>query len=766
VRGLSGVLVTSRAALGARSRETVAVMAAPFRQFKSNRERQLEVLVRELHALTSNLLAQAETEHALNLGLVDTAQLLADALRESQTISDEDAAAIDLIPTMRATAEMPRGASPAAPRSVFEGEDLMATIARLVTVIEAQQVGIDKAVANLEVMGKHAEQTAGTVSTLGKAIAGAFTLGAIAGVAKEIMGFASEMTDMSARTGIGIERLQALTLVAGQSGVTVEEMASAVGQLSKRLIEGDTGAVNALQRLGLHAQALINMDPDLAFIQIAEAVAGIPNPMERSALAMELFGRSGSKFVPLMTTELGNLVDEAQRSGAIIGEDLVKKIDAFDDSLSLAWAHTRGFVVDVVAFASEMSGLSRAFSDVSSLANYVQHGNAMEDVLNRIKSPVKSLATTELPNLTLSMKEADKIAKQLTDDTLKQIEQKQKDHARAVEQAERAYRGYVNFVEERYIESVRLQIEETERMRQEMNRIETAFTDDYLVQLQRRVQATQDAADAQEATWRDYQNQVGLIYMEQDRLAMENTRSMGDTWMDFFGKLGSLFGQAAETFEDIFGPRFASAMRHLQDSMQHGRNMVSGVLRGLSGDFTGWISAVMSGIAMVKSAWQGLKELFGGGEEGVVVNPARDKFLSQWGDPSNKGVGGAGHNLAALLTSLGAGEGGGAIFAALQNAATMALFRPAAMAIVEFLNAKGHDASINFHRGGVVPGTGEVPATLLGGERVQSRDEVADMRGISAKLDQLNYNLMNALEVRPSQLRAFAQIQRGLGASA
>ena len=76
-----------------------------------------------------------------------------------------------------------------------------------------------------------------------------------------------------------------------------------------------------------------------------------------------------------------------------------------------------------------------------------------------------------------------------------------------------------------------------------------------------------------------------------------------------------------------------------------------------------------------------------GGEEGVKVNPARDQFLSQFGDVGNKDVGGAGHNLAARLAQMGAGEGGGDLFQALQSANTMKEYDAAQRRINDYLSS-------------------------------------------------------------------------------
>lgn len=106
-----------------------------------------------------------------------------------------------------------------------------------------------------------------------------------------------------------------------------------------------------------------------------------------------------------------------------------------------------------------------------------------------------------------------------------------------------------------------------------------------------------------------------------------------------------------------------------------------------------------------------------------AVNKPRDQFLAQFGDPSDKGDSGGAHKLAAILTSWGQGDGGGPLFAMLQGARKdMAAFRSAEQAIAQVFKAHGKTIQ-TFHMGGMVPGNGEVPALLLGGERVLNRQQ-------------------------------------------
>lgn len=205
----------------------------------------------------------------------------------------------------------------------------MGVVSNLVVRVQASTADFNKEIA---AMAAPVDGFGKALAGLGGALAGAFAVNEIVGMAHEIGQFAGRMQDLSAQTGIGVERLQALNYVAATVGTTVDDIATAVSQLSKRLVSGQDGAVNAVERLGLSASALIDMKPDQAFIALAEGIQTIPNPMEQARLAMELFGRSGARLLPLLKEDLRNLTDEAMKNGAVISAELIAKADRLDDA--------------------------------------------------------------------------------------------------------------------------------------------------------------------------------------------------------------------------------------------------------------------------------------------------------------------------------------------------------------------------------------------------------------------------------------------------
>jgi hypothetical protein len=641
----------------------------------------------------------------------------------------------------------------------------MATIARLVTAIEYTVEGQQKIQASLDSVTEKMDGISTVASSVGKAIVGAFAVEKIAGFVTSLVNAGDRIDDLANLTGISVGKIQELQFAFAGSGVSVDQMAGAIAQLSKRLIEGDTGAVNALRELGLKADDLIRMSPDQAFLRIAEAIRQVPNPMQQSALAMELFGRSGAQLLPVLRQNLEELMKTARETGAVMNDETVAAAARLSDMWERLKLRTAALTANTIEYVAEHNRLTLAINDVSSIANFVSHGNAMEDVLNRIKSPVSWLSTKGLPDLTLSHKDLIRVQEQLTNDALKKIEDGLKRQQQEAQKAADEHRKLQAIIGLGHMKAAQEFVEAMQLIRSDLmafNATIDEVTENFRNKWSQGVTVTlYDSARVADEVF-------GRI---RDR-GMAATEDMGvsfSNWADL--TLGGL-EEMSRVYEN-WQHNQRSVLQNVLSYWQGLQQGTRGVMKIMQGDMSGWVDVVIGGfrqilgvIGLLRSAWEGLKKLFGGGEEGVVVNPARDKFLSQWGDPSNKGVGGAGHNLAALLTELGAGDGGGAMFAALQRADTMALFRPAAEAIVSFLQSHGRDASINFHSGGMVPGTGEVPATLLGGERVQSREEVGEMRGLLGEFRDLKFRLLNAIETSPSQMRAQVQIQRGLGASA
>lgn len=139
------------------------------------------------------------------------------------------------------------------------------------------------------------------------------------GAAKLFADMGSDMLDMSQRTGVSVEALSELGFAAQQSGSSIEELEVALKHMQK----GGFGRGAA----------------DLE--RIADELQALPDPAMRTARAVEIFGRAGTRLLPMMTggaEGMRRLRDEAKRLGITMSTEDAVAAEAFGDSISALWA--------------------------------------------------------------------------------------------------------------------------------------------------------------------------------------------------------------------------------------------------------------------------------------------------------------------------------------------------------------------------------------------------------------------------------------------
>lgn len=211
---------------------------------------------------------------------------------------------------------------------------LNATIQKALDKYAALGREAPKALQDLATQTSRAEEKTSLLTGAAGKLFAAFSVAAIANVANKVLELTGNLTDLQGTTGINTDGLQVLNYALGQSGVSLEQAGKAAVVMSRNLVNGNAGAAGAVKTLGLNIDALIAAGPEQAFLSIGSAIAAVPDPMQRAALATEIFGRTGADLLPGFTTNMAALGEEARRSGAIISADLVAAGDAAGDSLT------------------------------------------------------------------------------------------------------------------------------------------------------------------------------------------------------------------------------------------------------------------------------------------------------------------------------------------------------------------------------------------------------------------------------------------------
>lgn len=138
----------------------------------------------------------------------------------------------------------------------------------------------------------------------GVAAAGAAAFAGVAAAVKKAVDAGGQLTDMMARTGAGGAGLVVMQRAFENAGMAASQVPASLNRMQKALagLNEDGQPTNeAFQKLGLSISELISMDPVAAFQKISEAIAALPEPAQRAAMALEIFGKSGAEMLAVMS---------------------------------------------------------------------------------------------------------------------------------------------------------------------------------------------------------------------------------------------------------------------------------------------------------------------------------------------------------------------------------------------------------------------------------------------------------------------------------
>jgi len=254
--------------------------------------------------------------------------------------------------------------------------------------LQNMKEGTDEAGDSTEELGEHTDETStkmkvfkGVMVGVGVAAAGAVAgiaalgaaaIAAVAGISALVFKAseaAAELVDMSVQTGISTTRLQELKFIGDQVGTSfdsivgaqsrlVRSMSSATDQQKKfdqAIAEGksedEVAAVGdmalAFNKLGVSTTDSAGhlRDTQAVFDDVISALGRIQNPTERDALAMQILGKSAQEMNGIIKTspaEMERLTKQAHELGAVMSEEDVAALEAFDDTMASLQAGLKG----------------------------------------------------------------------------------------------------------------------------------------------------------------------------------------------------------------------------------------------------------------------------------------------------------------------------------------------------------------------------------------------------------------------------------------
>lgn len=208
-----------------------------------------------------------------------------------------------------------------------------------------------KAKEAAEKSAKAWEKFGSVVKTVGVGALGA--AGGLLAFVERSADSAAQIDIMAKRAGIGARELQRLQFAATKAGAGSAELADAFKTLDRQIVEARKGAgpaAEAFRALGLSATSLVDMNAEQRFAVLADSLAKLEDPTLRGKIALDLFGGSGDKLLPMLadgSAGLARVGDEAERLGLVLSNDAVAGAAKFDKELKGAKAELGAFARDI-----------------------------------------------------------------------------------------------------------------------------------------------------------------------------------------------------------------------------------------------------------------------------------------------------------------------------------------------------------------------------------------------------------------------------------
>ena len=191
---------------------------------------------------------------------------------------------------------------------------------------------------------------------------GAAMTAAVVGAAKALNSFFGSMIDkgdaldkMSQRIGISVEGIGKLSQMAQLCGSSMETFEGAIKKMQvglEKAAQGSAEQQQAFQRLGLSITDLKAMSPEDQFLTVSKAMGGLTDQSERTAMAVQLFGKSGTELMPFFNQGeegISSMESKIEELGGVMSDEGAKAMAELKDAMTLLSNGIAGTAQNIMA---------------------------------------------------------------------------------------------------------------------------------------------------------------------------------------------------------------------------------------------------------------------------------------------------------------------------------------------------------------------------------------------------------------------------------
>lgn len=223
---------------------------------------------------------------------------------------------------------------------------------------------------------------------LGGLVAG-LSVAAFGNWIKSAINAADETSKLASRVGIAVEEVAGLQLAFNLAGAGGNVMQTSLAKLANEADKNNS----AFERLGIQTR---NTDGTLRSTSqilrdVSDRFANMDDGAQKTALAINLFGRAGAELIPLLNSGSDGLDDMdrmARKLGLTISEDTAKQAELFNDTLELVQTGLQGIATRVAAeMLPSLTNLASAFLGA------MTEGDRLKNIAAILSTALKALFT-------------------------------------------------------------------------------------------------------------------------------------------------------------------------------------------------------------------------------------------------------------------------------------------------------------------------------------------------------------------------------------
>jgi hypothetical protein len=223
----------------------------------------------------------------------------------------------------------------------------------LISAVDQTKTAFDSIKRGLGGLTDTAKGINGVLANLGVAV----SVAGLTAMVKSAIDTGDALDEMSQRVGVSVETLSVWKPAAEQSGVSGESFEKGLRKLSTTMLEAATGSEDAARNFAAVGVEFKNQDgtlraTDQVLLDLAERFKAMPDGAEKTALAVQLFGKSGAELIPFLNQGrdgINELAAEMQALGVQMSSETAAQAGNFNDALDKLHQATKSIGNQIIA---------------------------------------------------------------------------------------------------------------------------------------------------------------------------------------------------------------------------------------------------------------------------------------------------------------------------------------------------------------------------------------------------------------------------------